>query len=286
MIEKRLPSGYFTIALPTKQTDYLRLAYVTALTIKLTQPIGFNSISIATNHVRNAQNLKLAWVFDNIIEYEGPKGMNCRSRAYELTPYEETVFIDGDFLFLNDISHWWPHMQKHDLWCATRPMTFRNTTMEDKYYRKVFIDNDLPDFYSCWLYFKQSRETTKFFDVLRALTDYPETWKDQLINYRFESIPTDEACALAAKMLDMVEDMSDPNLPFPRFTHMKPKSQGLQLSDDWTEQIPFYYDKEFNVKLGPFTQQDILHYTKKDLISDALINLLEDKVWNKYKDIL
>jgi hypothetical protein len=137
----------------------------------------------------------------------------------------------------------------------------------------------LPDFYSGWLYFKQSRETTKFFDVLRAITDFPGVWQDRVINNKFESMPTDEACALTAKWLDMVEDMSNPNLPFPRFTHMKPKSQGFNLDgSDWTDHISFYYDNDFNVRIGPYKQYDILHYTKKDLISDTLINLLEEKV--------
>ena len=64
---------------------------------------------------------------------------------------------------------------------------------------------------------------------------------------------------------------------------MKSISQGLGSSSDWTEYIPFYYDSDFNVKLGPYAQSDILHYTKKDLITDNLINVLETKVWNKYK---
>ena len=287
MIEKLLDKGYFMIANNVKETNYIRLAYITALTIKLTQPEGYGNVSIATTNVKQAQALKLSWVFDSIIDYEGPKGMNARSRAYEHTPYKETVFIDGDFLFLNDVSHWWTHMQKHDLWCATRPMTFRGDTMNSKYYRKVFTENNLPDFYSGWLYFKQSRETSKFWDIMRALTDYPETWKSQLTNCNFESIPTDEACALTAKMLDIVEDMSDPKLPFPRFTHMKSRSQGFgDSAGNWTDYIAFHYNKDFNVKIGPYHQQDILHYTQKDLISENLVNMLEEKVWSKYKDIM
>jgi len=178
-------------------------------------------------------------------------------------------------------------MQKHDLWCATRPMTFRGDTMTSNYYRKVFTENNLPDFYSGWLYFKQSRETSKFWDIMRALTDYPETWKTQLTNCNFESIPTDEACALTAKMLDIVEDMSDPKMPFPRFTHMKSRSQGFgDSAGNWTDYIAFHYNKDFNVKIGPYHQQDILHYTQKDLISENLVNMLEEKVWSKYKDIM
>jgi hypothetical protein len=88
-------------------------------------------------------------------------------------------------------------------------------------------------------------------------------------------------------MLDMVEDMSDPALPFPRFTHMKSRSQGFgESATEWTDYIAFYYNKDFNVKIGPYHQQDILHYTQKNLISGNLVNMLEEKVWHKYKDIM
>ncbi len=287
MIEKELPKGYVMIANPTQDTDYLKLAYATALTIKLTQPEEFNKVSIATTQPQVVQNFKLSWIFDHVVKYEGPKGMSCRSRVYEYTPYKETVFLDSDLLFLNDVSHWWLHMQKHDLYVCTRPMTFRNETMTSRVYRYVFDQNKLPDFYSGWLYFKQSRETTKFFRVLEAITDYPELWKEQLVDYKFENIPTDEACALTAKMLDIVEDISNPTLPFPRFTHMKGRSQGFGSTDyDWTEQIAFYYTDDLKIKIGPYSQTDILHYTKKDLITDNFINKLEMTVWNKFKDAL
>lgn len=287
MISKEFDLGYFMIANNTQTTDYLKLAYATALTIKLTQPAGFNSVSVATTTPQTVQQLKLNWVFDAVIGYDGPKGMNCRSRAYEHTPYKETIFLDSDLLFLSDVSHWLPFVRKHDLYVATRPMTFRGETMTDRYYRYVIDQNKLPDFYSGWLYFKQSRETTKFFRVLEAITDYPELWKEQLDNYKFDSIPTDEACALTAKMLDMVEDMSNPAVPFPRFTHMKGRSQGLGTTDyEWTERIPFYYNSDATIKIGPYVQSDILHYTKKDLITDNFINTLESLVWNKYKDVM
>ena len=286
MIDKHLPLGYFTIANSTRDTDYLRLAYIMALTIKLTQPAGANSVSVATRTPDVVSNYKLSWVFDNVIAYDGPLGMDARSRAYEFTPYQETIFLDSDLLFLNDVSHWLPFVRQHDLYIATHPMTFRGEEMTNKYYRYVMEKNNLPNFYNGWLYFKQSRETTKFFRLLEALTDYPETWKDQLTDYKFESIPTDEACALAAKMLDIVEDMSNPNVPFPRFTHMKARCQEVGNSADWTEHIQFYYNSDLQIKIGPYVQTDILHYTKKNLLTDEFVNQLEALVWNKYKDIM
>jgi hypothetical protein len=288
MIEKDLDLGYFMVANSTPTVDYLKLSYITALTIKLTQPVGFDQVAVATITPDAVNKFKHSWVFDRVIKFDQrPRGMDARARAYEFTPFKETVFLDSDLLFLNPVDHWWDHMRKHDLYVATRPMTFRNTTATSKQYRKVFVDNDLPDFYSGWLYFKESRETSKFFHVLQALTDYPELWKKQLINCNYNTLPTDEACALAAKMLDIVEDMSNPNLSFPRFTHMKPACQGFgTLLRDWTEQVLFHYDSDFNIKIGPYAQTDIIHYTIKNLITDQFIEQLENKVWNKHKPTL
>ena len=288
MIEKDLDLGYFMVANSTTSVDYLRLAYVTALSIKLTQPEEFNQVAIATLTPERVNDFVHPWVFDRVIKFDQrPRGMDARARAYEFTPFKETVFLDSDLLFLNPVDHWWDHMRKHDLYVSTRPMTFRNTTATSKQYRKVFVDNNLPDFYSGWLYFKESRETAKFFHVLQALTDHPELWKKQLINCNYPTLPTDEACALTAKMLDIVEDMSDPKLPFPRFTHMKPACQGLgTLVKDWSEQLLFHYDSDLNIKIGPYSQIDILHYTIKNLLSDRFIETLEKKVWNKLNPTL
>ena len=288
MIEKTFDRGYFMMATPTRTVDYLKLAYVTALTIKLTQPEHLNKVAVATTVPLRINNFKHSWVFDSVSKYDQrAQGMDVRARAYQFSPFKETVFLDSDLLFLNPIDHWWDHMSKYEMYIATHPMTFRNTKMVDKYYRKVFIDNNLPDFYSGFFYFKESLETSKFFHVLQALTDYPELWKSQLEGYRFENIPTDEACALAAKMLDIVEDMSNPTLPFPRFTHMKPRCQGFgNTANKWTDHIPFYYDQDLQIKIGPYAQADILHYTQKDLLTDEFIEQLELKVWNKYKNVM
>jgi hypothetical protein len=276
------------VANSTASVDYLRLAYVTALSIKLTQPEEFNRIAVATLTPERVNHFKYPWVFDRVIKFDQrPRGMDARARAYEFTPFKETVFLDSDLLFLNPVDHWWDHMRKHELYVATRPMTFRNTTATSKQYRKVFTDNNLPDFYSGWLYFKESRETAKFFHVLQAITDYPEIWKKQLINCNYNTLPTDEACALTAKMLDIVEDISNPKLPFPRFTHMKPACQGLgTVVKDWSEQLLFHYDNDYNIKIGPYSQVDILHYTIKNLLTDRFIETLENKVWNKLKPTL
>jgi hypothetical protein len=61
MIEKTLPNGYFMIANSTRETDYLKLAYVTALTIKLTQLEGYNAVSVATTKPDIVSNYRFSW---------------------------------------------------------------------------------------------------------------------------------------------------------------------------------------------------------------------------------
>ena len=58
------------------------------------------------------------------------------------------------------------------------------------------------------------------------------------------------------------------------------------LLKDWSEQVLFLYDNDLNIKIGPYAQTDILHYTIKNLITDRFIELLEEKVWNRYKHTL
>jgi hypothetical protein len=68
---------------------------------------------------------------------------------------------------------------------------------------------------------------------------------------------------------------------------MKPASQGLgTVVKDWSEQLLFHYDNDLNIKIGPYSQVDILHYTIKNLLSDRFVETLEEKVWNKLKPTL
>ena len=41
--------GYLLFALESNNTNYCRLAYACALSIKLTQPEGYNNVSVITN---------------------------------------------------------------------------------------------------------------------------------------------------------------------------------------------------------------------------------------------
>jgi hypothetical protein len=270
--------GYLLFALNADadgQREYTKLAYACALSIKLTQPDGYNSVSVVTNDVLAFKNYKS--VFDNIIEYNGPEGMDARSRAYDYTPYEETVLLDADMLFLQPMNHYWDMMGQRELFITTTPQNYRRDVFVYGHYRQLMQKNKWPDVYNAWTYFKKpSKSTGEFFELVKTMTDNPKQFINMFMpDTMNKTIPTDEAFALALCILDMYEQ-SCPAWDFPRITHMKP---GVQLWKegvaDWTDKLRFSLAEDGQVKLGVWQQTDLLHYVKKALITDDVIKTLE-----------
>src|SRR5271157_3807356 len=96
--------GFLTIAQNSADTDYIRLAYGLALSLKATQKEnGYLSILVTPGTIVNKE---YRWAFDEIIEI--PWGDNATAsrwklenewKAYHVTPYRETIKLDADMLF-------------------------------------------------------------------------------------------------------------------------------------------------------------------------------------------
>jgi hypothetical protein len=266
--------GYLLFALDTDSIDYTRLAYACALSIKITQPDEYNKVAIVTNNP--AKVIELYPIFDNVITYNGPLGMDARSRALDYAVYDETVLLDSDMLFLKDMSHYWDMVKDRDIAVASSAKTFEGKKIKFGYYRKVFEDNKLPDVYNAWTYFKKDAAISKeFFDTVKLVTNNPQYFlKDLISAEHMTSIPTDEAFALAVSMLDIVDLAVSHDTP--SITHMKGMVQGW--SDhviDWTDRLRFSMDITGQVSLGVWKQHELLHYVNKDIIHESTIKTLE-----------
>ena len=102
-----------------------------------------------------------------------------------------------------------------------------------------------------------------------------------LTEYRPKVIGTDEAFSLSAKILD-IQDSISYDLEFPKVVHMKGQVQNWPWpADNFTDHVGFYLNKNGNLKIGNYQQYDIVHYVEKDLITDEVINILEEIAWKK-----
>ena len=147
--------GYLVIAQNTKDSDgntinYIRMAYALALSIKHTQK-GVNNVSVAVVNKKDVPT-HYHYVFDEIVElpFEDDAKMadwkiNNKWKYYHCTPYEQTVILDTDMLFMSDVSHWWEYLTQWDMMATTRVKTYRGNTVVDHHYRKTFQPNLLPN---------------------------------------------------------------------------------------------------------------------------------------------
>lgn len=272
--------GYLLITSNSSGVDYNRLAYSLALSIKNTQREGFDQVCLVTDDTTSIKTFKSPWVFDQVIEHTGNAGWSGRSYMDQLTPFDYTVCLDVDMLFLNDCSHWVEYFIKNtDLFITNNAITYRNEKITSDFYRKTFTANNLPNLYSFYTFFKRdSEEVSEFFNLQREIFNNPIEFSNLfLTEHRPKVIGTDEAFSLAAKILD--KPMT--NLSFPSIVHMKGQVQNWPWpADDWTDHVGFYFNKS-GLKIGNFQQKDLIHYVDKNIITDEIINILEETAWKK-----
>ena len=276
--------GYLLIVSEHDTVDYLNLAYALAISIKNTQKPGYDQVALVTDNKEKVNQLKSSWVFDHVIEWNQETFWDGRSWMDQLSPFDSTVCLDVDMLFMRDYSHWIDYfLENCDLYVANKSYTYRGELVYDPYYRKAFIKNNLPNLYSFYTFFKKDSTMAKdFFELGRQIIKNPIEFTNTFLSeHKPKILGTDEAFALAAKILDIQDQIAYP-LEFPRVVHMKPMIQNWPWpADAWSDHIGFYLNKKGELKLGNYRQLDIIHYVEKDKISTEIINILEEISWKK-----
>ena len=276
--------GYLIVITKNDEVDYLKLAYALALSIKNTQREGFDKVALITDDIQPVKKLKSPWVFDRVIKWDKEKHWDGRSWMDELTPWDHTVCLDADMLFLRDYSHWVEYfIDNTELYVPNKSYTYRGQIVTDDYYRKTFTKNNLPNLYSFYTFFKKDSKLAKeFFELGRYIIKNPNEFKNIFLkNYKPKIVGTDEAFALAAKILDIQNEVSF-NLEFPKIVHLKPMIQNWPWpASVVSDHVGFYFDLHGKLKIGNYQQHDIVHYNEKTFVTDETISILEEIAWKK-----
>lgn len=274
-------SGFLTVAQNSQYVDYLRLAYLQALTIHATQ--NNTNVSVMITPGQEVPS-KYREVFDEVIEV--PWGDNAANddwklsnewKVFHVTPYDNTIKVESDMLFFNSIDPWWDMAEKRDLVFTDKVSTYRGETVTNRFYREVFESNDLPDIYSGLMYFNKSDTCRDFFTLAGELF---MTWDQSSIVHLDHTRPkkpsTDVVYALAAKLLGIKTN----NNLF-TFTHMKTQIQNVDtsyLSEDWTRHFKYYFDDDLSLIIENFRQTLPFHYFIKEFATDELITRFERRL--------
>lgn len=259
--------GYLVMA---QGEVYARQAEHLARSIRITQT-GVKNISVITDQKIDSS------LFDQVIDLTGEDyalgstwKIENRVYFYDLTPYNETVILDADMLFLTDVGHWWEYLSNFDLLFTDKVLTYRKEWIKDSPYRKTFVSNKLPNLYSAYTYFKKSDLAEQFFKLVKNIVLNWDTWTKEFAPENRQKFPSiDLAMAIAVKLMG-IENTTTSKLDYPTFVHMKGGCQGwVKPVDDWTDALGAYKTLQ-GVKIGPYLQTGILHYVRKDF-NDSIL---------------
>jgi len=282
-----MSKGYIAIAQNSGESDYIKMAYALALSIKSTQSEVSNFAVCVTDP--SSVPTEYLHAFDHVIQIpwdDHAKNSNWKIenkwKYYYMTPFEETVILDCDMVFLSDVSYWWGILSNKDVWFTTNVRTFKNEIVTSDFYRKTFTSNDLPNVYTAFFYFKKSTMASEIFKLTEIIyQNWERFYYDFLDETRPKHVSGDVCFALAVKILGIENECTSNLESMPTFVHMKSFVQNIpnkMLSEIWTEHIPTYFTYDGQLKVNNFAQILPFHYHRKEWLSDDIIAKLEGKL--------
>lgn len=273
--------GFLILAQNNKDVDYIKQAYALALSIKFSQKT-YSSVSLVTNDIVPEE---FTSAFDNILPIpwedsakDSEWKVENRWKLYHVTPYEETIVLDSDMLFLEDITFWWNYLEPHDLKFCSKIKNYKSDIIkQDLVHRKTFISNDLPNVYFALHYFKKSDAAHEFYKTLEFVVNNWEYCYGQLAPTEYQNwLSIDLASAIAIEILDIAHLVTDSNGPL-EFIHMKPAIQGWALTPSkWQDTVHSLFTSDGELLIANIKQFKLFHYVEKDFITPVILSKLRN----------
>ena len=276
--------GFLTFAQNT-EVDYLQLAYVQAMAVKLTMPNRQYAVIVDKQTLAHVTD-KHRRIFDYVIELSDDYAekehwkLSNEWQAFYLTPFKETIKLESDLIFTRSIEHWWPAFRLRDLVLSTGCRDYQQRLSSNRTYRRLFDDNELPDVYNGLMYFRYSQTAAEFFWYAEWIFKNWNYVRDNLLkNCRDEAPTTDVVYALTAKILG-VERCTLPSMGYINFVHMKPAINGFSEASRWTDSVMCETDLPM-IRVNNVNQYHPVHYYEKSWVTDEIIKEYEQCLQKK-----
>lgn len=268
--------GFLSIAQNSK-FNYLELAYLQAISTKLTMPESKYAVIVDINTMNSFKDQ-----YWNAIDYvipldndyaknEDVKFLN-EWQVLKLTPFKETIKLESDLLITRDISHWINAFRLRDIVLSSGAKDFRQDLSPSRTYRQIFDLNELPDIYNGLMYFRLTELSFKFFSIAKELFLEWDLIKQSLKRCNNIEPSTDLIYAIAAKIIG-VEKCTLP-LNWINFVHMKPAINKLP-QQPWFKSVIQEIDAPM-LRIGNLNQYYPVHYCDKDWINEEIIKEYEN----------
>ena len=227
--------GVIMFAHNNTEIDYFRLAVVNALLVQ--KNLGIKNITVVTDPHSLKQGEKtlgkrlIKKAINNIIVIEKDKKFKQknirlykdtshkverlpfynvnRCDAYNLSPYDETLLIDVDYLILSDtLNHCWGHNNELMMnWKYQDIMYERKDPSLSRLY-----DMGITMYWATVVYFKKTPYVESFFNIVKHVKNNTQYYKD-LYKWQGTLYRNDYSFSIAAHMMSGFVDKGIPQLP-------------------------------------------------------------------------
>lgn len=229
--------GVIMFAHNNEEIDYFKIACINALMVRKNlktehvsivtdehtlswgiQSLGIEFINKCFEHVivqdrdyvYQTKNIRL--YKDTVYSTKQLPFYNCDHwLAYDLSPYDETLFIDADYLIMSDVLN--------NVWGSNHNVMINSNVKEVMFSRKE-IENTVDEFgiklyWATAIYFKKSSEAEQLFKIVKHVFDNYKYYR-QLYSLPRNLFRNDFAFSIAVHMLNGFTNLSSiPELPIP-----------------------------------------------------------------------
>ena len=232
---------------------------------------GYLIPAIGDRYVRCAQQLRdsiLEWhpnaditiLTADMLPYGDQGGQANDWQVFRASPYRQTIKLEADMWCAGPIDHWWTLFEKRDVVISQGCRDYYDRPSNNRYYRKTFDTNNLPDVYNAITYWRLSHTAREFFDLVK---DIFEQWPrySTLLKFADETPTTDVVYGMAAVIMGPERVMLPAGLG-PTIVHMKRRIIGTQ-TEDWTQELVWERTRP-GLRINTVAQHGLVHYHVKE----------------------
>lgn len=264
-MSKQDERGFIILAVNTELVDYVECARLLAKSIKQWHPK--EKICLVTDQPYQ----------DDLFDYvkllphgdQAPNStwkLNNDWQIFQASPFQHTIKIEADCLVTSPIDHWWTMFYqwstvlKNDVAVSVGARNLQDQLSENRFYRKVFDENHLPDVYNAVTYWRCSQFAKDFFKLVKLIF---QNWDDYKLLLKFppDKPDTDLVYAMAAAITG-TEKTTMPFVNFTSIVHMKKHIVPIKGSD-WTRELVWELNDR-GLRINTLQQFGIVHYHIKD----------------------
>lgn len=256
-----------------ENVDYLQMAYLQALNIKVTQSIENRYAVIIDEKTSQQIEDKHKEVFDSIVVIPGNWDFSREWEVRNYSPWKRSIKLDVDLIFTNDIFQWWESFENYKIRLTTTVENYKGEIIKSRWHRKLFDNNLLPNIYTAFYYFRDGTESAEFFNLCAEISNNWDWFATEFLIKNNNLTPRDDEIFAIAAEIYGIEKCTLPDTAYPRFVHFKEELNDLPSSKPWHEQLHVEFNND--LWIGHYPQRLPIHYCSKTFATSELIKKYE-----------